>query len=131
MDAGSPLYAPARAAADAWQAAVGRPISITEDGDIPIFQGEIPTSCDPDRKARGCSYVTNRKSEGYIVIAPSVLPTDLYGVLLHEIGHHLRGVLMPDHASDPNAVMYFKRTTTALTPSDIAFVCESFDCAPP
>lgn len=131
----SPLWEPAKRAAETWSKAIGRTITVTPDGYIPIFfVSSVDPECEPDSSTAACSYVTNLPQEegrDYTQVIESIPSSDLYSVLLHEIGHHLRGPTQPSHLSNPSAVMFSKSRNSVLTPADIAFVCESFDCPIP
>lgn len=128
---GSPLYEPARRAAEAWSKATGRHVQVSEDGDYPIFVSDSPDCWDGAEGTTGCSFLSSDETEGYIAVLPHVSPLDYYGVLLHEMGHHLRGLLQPEHLEDPSALMAEHRTVEAITAADVAFVCENFDCKGP
>lgn len=121
----SDLYAPAKQAAEAWSRATGIAITVTPDGVIPIIRvAALEQGCEAGPNARGCSYVTELPEEGWTEIPNSVHWSVLYGVLLHEMGHHLRGT--SGHlAGVPHAVMAADRSIaeTTLLPEDIAYVC--------
>lgn len=130
VDPESDLWAPARRAADAWSQATGRKITVTADGDIPVFRGPLPTECEPTEKTESCSWVDPDPANGYTVIREDIPAHLLYGLLLHEFGHHLRGLAPgPRHLDNPTAVMNASGRVEVLTPEDIAFICAAFDCA--
>ncbi len=127
----SPLYEPARRAAETWSAAIGRPVTVTPDGVYPIFVSEKPSCWDGVARSRGCSRLTSEPGDGYIAALSTADPVDYYGLMLHEMGHHLRGLLKPEHLEDPSTVMHAQRSVEEITPADVDFVCENFDCAIP
>ena len=124
----SPLYAPAKRAAEAWSAAIGRPVTVTSDGVYPIFISDRPSCWDGIARSRGCSLITSDPGDGYIAALSTADPVDYYGLMLHEMGHHLRGLLKPEHLEDPSTVMHAQRSVEEITPADVDFVCENFDC---
>lgn len=133
VEEGSPLWEPAKQAAETWSKAIGRTITVTPDGLIPIFfTNAIDPECQPDSSTAACSHVTNAPQEkglDYTLVLESISAADLYPVLLHEMGHHLRGPYPPLHLSEPSAVMFPKSRNSLLTPADLSFVCEHFDCS--
>ena len=124
----SPLYEPARLAASAWSTAIGRPVTVTPDGVYPLLISDHPSCWDGVARSRGCSRLTDDPDDGYIAVLTTTEPSDYYGVILHEMGHHLRGLMKPEHLDDPDALMHGQRSTETITPADVRFVCENFDC---
>lgn len=136
VEGDSELYTPSLAAAETWSKALGIPITVTPDGDIPIIlvetldpgcyaAGALPT-------ARGCSYVSDQPEDGWTEISSAIHPSVRYGVVLHEMGHHLRGTT--GHLDGvPHAVMAEKRglSDTTLLPEDLTFVCQGARVACP
>jgi len=126
VDPESPLWAPARSAAEEWSKATGRAITASEDGDVPIFfvSDLVDEDCGGPN-AMACSY---RGDDARIEVLESVPERHLPVLLLHEMGHHLRGE--EGHLSDPSALMAEPIRATGITPADRDFICERFDCAP-
>lgn len=126
----SELYADAVKAAAAWSAVLpGCTITVSPDGDIPILLvQELDPGCIDEAAGgnpRGCSRVLSDVTDSWTQIPEWLHWSVRYGVILHEMGHHLRGPASPSHITDnPNAVMYFKRSlgTIELTPDDVAFI---------
>lgn len=128
VEGDSELYAPAKEAADTWSKALGIPITVTPDGDIPIIlvetldpgclkAGALPT-------ARGCSYVVEQPTDSWTEISSNIHWSVRYGVVLHEMGHHLRGT--NEHLEGvPHAVMAANRSLDdiQLLPEDLTFIC--------
>lgn len=134
VDDDSELAEDARIAARTWSEATGRSITATPDGDIPILLvEELSASCDTSGhpNARGCAHEAEELTGGWIEVLSSVHPHYRYGVVLHEMGHHLRGT--GEHLSNPDAVMSADRKLDVYlpTPDDVAFVCSGprFSCA--
>lgn len=127
VDPKTDLYAPAMAAAEKWSAALGRTITVSPDGEIPIF---YVTSLSPPAAPtdKGFSWSGD---EARIEVLTSVPESVLPLLLLHEMGHVLRGV--PGHVTNnPKAVMAKPAQPGAtITPEDIAFICEYLDCVMP
>lgn len=127
VDDDSELHEDARIAARTWSKATGLDVTATPDGDTPILLVEtLSESCSTEGhpNARGCAHVDEDPSGGWIEVLSSVHPNYRYGVVLHEMGHHLRG--LGDHLSGiPHAVMASDRgiTDTEPLPEDVAFVC--------
>lgn len=129
----SELYEPAKQAAETWSAATGATITVTPDGVIPIVLVEkLADDCEAGPNARGCSYVVGSPEESWTEIPSSVHWSIRYGVLLHEMGHQLRGTA--GHLTGvPHAVMAADRAIgeTILLPEDVAFVCSGTRIACP
>lgn len=124
VDPTSPLFAPAQQAAAEWSKAIGRPVSVSADGAIPIFfvSKLDPDACGPT--AMGCGY--NGK-DARIEVLESTPAKALKPLLLHEMGHQLRGER--GHLETPiDAIMADPIRGNVLTSADIAFICERFDC---
>lgn len=127
VDADSELYEDARIAARTWSEATGLTITVTPDGETPILLvPALSASCDTEGhpNARGCAHVDAALDGGWIEVLSSIHPNYRYGVVLHEMGHHLRG--HGDHLTGvPHAVMASDRgiTDTELLPEDVAFIC--------
>lgn len=115
----TPLLA---AAAEQWGTATGREISIAPEG-IPVFFVETldPKACGPN--ALGCSF---GGADARIELLASAPPRFLARVVLHEMGHELRGE--PGHLAHGGAVMSDPIEATAPTAADHDFVCSAFDC---
>jgi hypothetical protein len=136
-DPESDIYDVAKVAADKWSAALGRSITVTPDGDIPIFRvvGDCnpPPEGAPENSYVGACAKGIRSPDARIEITERAPNEYLLGDLLHEMGHHLRGG--PGHVeNDPKAVMYYYQpsgTPTELTAADVKFICDGdFDCEP-
>lgn len=131
VDPDSDLWSPAVKAAKTWSQATGRQITVSADGEISVFRGSLPAECEPDDTTQACSWVDPDPTNSYTVVREDIPNEALYGLLLHEFGHHLRGLAPgPRHLDDPTAVMHDMGHVEVLTPKDIAFICASFDCAP-
>ena len=136
VDGDGELYPLAKTAADYWSKKTGATITVTPDGEIPILLVEqLSSDCGESPEPRGCSIVGESPREGWIEILASTPPAFRHGVILHEMGHHLRGSL--EHlSSPPNAVMTLPVESgpypTTLTAEDVAFVCAGrLECPPP
>ncbi len=134
VDPESDLWTPAKKAAAEWSYALGRPITVTPDGDIPIFRIPDGVLCNPDQPvpegmARlGCA-IGQGTPDARIEIS-AVTPADkLLKTLRHEMGHHLHGD--GEHLDDPLALMASEATQSIITPMDVKWICERFDCNPP
>lgn len=132
---GDPLYEDAVKAASTWSAALGRTLTVSPDGDIPILLvAELDPGCqavDTTGSARGCSRVMADLRDSFTQIPERIHWSVRYGVLLHEMGHHLRGG--SGHVTtNPEAVMTSARKlgNVTLLPEDIDFVCTGprFSC---
>jgi hypothetical protein len=129
VDADSELYPVAQQAAEAWSKAIGMPVLVSPDGEIPIFITDSPSCTVPDNLAPGqkvgaCSKDVGTPSQRIEV--PSYLPnTHWLTAITHEMGHHLRGRTRVVHTNDPNSLMYAHiENGRTITPTDVDFVCE-------
>lgn len=127
VDPTSDLFEPATQAAAAWSAAIGRSITVSADGDIPIFYVEKldDAACGPN--AYGCGYGND---EARIEILSTIPDKYKRVILTHEMGHQIKGI--KGHVTtNPNAIMADPIRGDTITPDDVEFVCEDFDCDPP
>lgn len=125
-------------AAAAWSAATGCNITASADGDIPVL---LVTDFDPGcleasetGNVRGCSRVTDVVTDGWIQIPERVHWSVRYHIILHEMGHHLRGPKSPSHVlGSPSAVMIEHPSLASVTllPEDVAFILDGvrLDCS--
>ena len=145
VDEDSALYAPAQEAARRWSLALGIPVTSTADGTIPIFLTDTP-SCPPPTiplqpgdRVGGCSMDLGTP-DARIEIPSSILAGEWLTVLMHEMGHHLRGK-EGQHVQEPGHLMSRGvNNGQDITPADVAFVCtppstssdpDALDCHPP
>ena len=124
----SPLYEPARRAAEKWSSLIGRPITVTADG---VYLSDDPECWDGVELSTACSHITSDEGDGYIAVLTDTDPSDYYNAILHEMGHHIRGLLQPEHLDDPETLLFHAQSVPEPTPKDVQFVCENFDCNVP
>lgn len=133
VDPESDLWEPARLAASEWSYELGRPITVTPDGNIPIFR--IPEeSCDPEKLPDDGSYFLAcakdiGSPDARIEISSATQKEDLIRTLLHEMGHHLSGT--DQHNPDADSLLANGSKRKSITRSDVAWVCRNFECNPP
>ena len=136
VDADSPLYEVATDAASQWTAALGLPILVSPDGEIPIFVTASPSCPPPSVEPKpgdqlgGCAMdvgTPHQRIEVSATVEKEKWPT----LLLHEMGHHIRRVR--GHLDDPEALMGARVPNgRGITAADVQFVCRpSLDCSPP
>lgn len=130
----SDLYAPALRAAAAWSKATGSDVFVSEDGDIPIFR-TAQTECItlPDQPVGTCVGASSpgAGTPDARVEVPSYMPVKLLEVvLLHEMGHCLRGDSA--HLARSGAIMSERFDAAAqlpvLTREDVLFICQKWGC---
>lgn len=134
-DVDSKLWQPATQAAALWSAALDRPITVTADGDIPMFfVPELNKEQCKGANPGGCA-VDILKPDARIEILEDSYPDlqSLIIVIMHEMGHHIRGVgghlegekykfcLMHDTIRDKTAE---ELRLVKITPADVEFVSE-------
>lgn len=141
VDADSPLRETAEEAARQWTAALGIPVTVAEDGEIPIFFTDelscpAPTNLPEGTRVGACAPGIGTPDAR--IEMPTTVPERYWLTnLLHEMGHHLRGLVPApvgsefawsagDHHGDPAGLMYGGRvpSTARITATDVAFVCE-------
>ena len=136
VDADSPLYEVATDAASQWTAALGLPVLVSPDGEIPIFITASPSCPPPSIEPKpgdqlgGCAMdvgTPHQRIEVSATVEKEKWPT----LLLHEMGHHIRRVR--GHLDDPEALMGARVPNgRGITAADVQFVCKpSLDCSPP
>lgn len=133
----SDLWVPANEAAKRWREATGHDITVSADGDIPIFFVEktdcpLPPEFKPPKVVLGCSLNYN-KPDAMIQLNQVLTQYNDNGKhlllnLMHEMGHHLRGD--SDHISNPLAIMSpeYNDQKDQVTEDDIGFICEKLEC---
>lgn len=133
LDTDSPLFDVASQAASEWSRALGIPVTVAPDGEVPIIYTEQLTGCiDPvnqpiGAKVGACSVGVGTPDRRIEV--PTYLPrTHWLTALLHEMGHMLRD--RGDHIDDPAALLYGGAVAngTGITPADVTFVCQQVAC---
>jgi hypothetical protein len=132
VDRDSVLWDDTVKAAAAWAAATGIEVTVSPEGDIPVLLvAALDPDCAPLPQSRGCSRVTGQEGD-WSEILESVHWSVRYGVILHEMGHQLRGPAGGHVENNPNAVMAPTRLLSSidLTPEDVAYVCATTVCAP-
>lgn len=141
VEADSPLRPTAEDAARQWSLALGLSVTVTADGDIPIFLTDelscpAPANLPKGMRVGACS--PDIGTESARIEVPTSTPERYWLTnLLHEMGHHLRGLrpapedseydwLAGDHHDDPSGLMYGGKVadTARITPRDVTFVCE-------
>lgn len=134
VEGDSELYALAQYAADRWSKALGITVTATPDGNIPILLVEkLSDVCQGNSVSRGCSSIDLHGGDNWIEILSSIPSDDRFGVIMHEMGHHLRG--SGEHLGEsPDVLMSANRDAriTRVTPADVAWVCSGprIACSP-
>lgn len=132
VDPASELFEPARAAAADWSAALGRAVTVSEDGEIPILR--VDGNCSDDTSS--AYYVVAcakeiRTPDARIEVSAHTANWELYTALKHEMGHQLAG--NSRHVeNDPDALMYYYKplgSPNVITRNDLIYVCKGFNGA--
>lgn len=134
VEENSDLWAPALEAAKRWREATGHDITVSANGDIPIFF-VAKTDCPPPPPPKvvlGCSL--NYDTPDAMIQMNQVLTQYKDGGkhllinIMHEMGHHLRGD--SDHIENPNAIMSaaYSDAKDKITPDDLSFICDKLEC---
>ena len=129
VDPASELFEPARAAAADWSTALGRNVTVSADGEIPIFR--VDGNCSDDTSSAyyvvACAKGIGTGS-GWIEVSAHTASWELYTALKHEMGHELAG--RTSHVENkPDALMYHYKplgSPNVITSDDLAFVCKGF-----
>lgn len=139
VDTNSELFAPAMEAAANWTRALHIPITVSADGEIPIFltpnpecplpeeykgTGKVVMGCTMDVDKPGARIEMNVAN---LKVAPGVMLVNI----MHEMGHILRGNY--DHLDDPEDKCCIMAPAdnpckVAITQKDIDFICECLEC---
>lgn len=132
VDPASVLFAPAQAAAADWSAALGRDVTASADGDVPILRVEGNCSdSDASRYFVVACAKDIRTPDARIEVSSDTAVWELYTALKHEMGHQLAGnSLHVEH--EPEALMYYYKplgSPNVITSDDRAYVCRGFACA--
>lgn len=144
VDEASELYATAQQAARRWSLALGIPVTATTDGVIPIFLTDnptcpIPNDMQPGDKVGGCAQGIGTPDQR-IEIPSYVLPEEWLTVLMHEMGHHLRGKSGQHLREEGHLMSTGVHNGQDITPADVEFVCtppsqpsdpDALDCRTP
>lgn len=129
VDPTSELFVPAQAAAADWSVALGRNVTVTEDGELPILR--VDGNCSSDTSS---AYFTVacakdiRTTDARIEVSSRAANWELYTALKHEMGHQLAG--NSRHVENvPDALMYYYKplgSPNVITSDDLLYVCKGF-----